>query len=195
MEWRIIILLRAESKTMVVVFNECRLELTQGDITLQQVDAIVNAANSQLSGGGGVDGAIHRAAGPQILEETASRYPAGCPVGSARITSAGRLAAKFVLHAVGPVWRGGGQGEAALLESAYRSCLELAAEHRCRSVAFPAISTGAYSYPIDLAAEVALCTVRSFFEFKGQPGCVRFVLFDSGAYAAFARILEELAAR
>src|SRR6476620_11837668 len=120
------------------------IELIQGDITLHDVDAIVNAANSQLAGGGGVDGAIHRRGGPSIMQETDSRYPAGCPTGSAVITSAGNLAAKYVIHAVGPVWSGGQRGEDALLAAAFQRSLELALEHGCTSIAFPALSAGAY---------------------------------------------------
>lgn len=175
---------------MVVVFNECRLELVLGDITEQRVDAIVNAANSALAGGGGVDGAIHRAAGPDVMTETSTRYPEGCPTGAAVATGGGQLPIKYLFHAVGPVWRGGGQGEPRQLTSAYHSCLELAATHRCRSVAFPAISTGVYGYPMDLAAEIAIGTVRNYFESKGQPATVKFVLFDRGAYGAFSRVLE-----
>lgn len=136
------------------------VELVQGDITQQQLDAIVNAANSRLAGGGGVDGAIHRRGGPAIMQETARRYPEGCPTGSAVISGAGNLPAKYVIHAVGPVWSGGGRGEAALLAGCYRRALELAVERGCSSIAFPAISTGAYGYPLDAAAEVALGTVR-----------------------------------
>lgn len=177
---------------MRVQINHQTLELHQGDITLEQTDAIVNAANSRLAGGGGVDGAIHRRGGPDIMAETNARYPDGCPTGSAVISGAGRLAARYVIHAVGPVWRGGGQGEADLLASAYRRSLELAVDHNCRSVAFPALSTGAYGYPIDLAARVALRTVISFLKEKGQPELVRFVLFSEGAFGAFAAALEEL---
>ncbi len=178
---------------MIVQFGSCRVELAQGDITSQQVDAIVNAANSRLAGGGGVDGAIHRAAGPTLREETRVKYPDGCPTGSAVATSAGRLQAKFVFHTVGPVWRGGVAGEAELLVSAYRRCLELAVEHACRSIAFPAISTGSYGYPRDLAAERSLSTVRDFVLKQKQPGVVRFVLFDGGSFGAFARALEAMA--
>jgi O-acetyl-ADP-ribose deacetylase (regulator of RNase III) len=178
---------------MLVQFGSCRLELTQGDITRQQVDAIVNAANHALLGGGGVDGAIHRAAGPSLKEETRRKYPDGCPTGSAVATSAGRLLAKFVFHAVGPIWRGGVAGEPELLASAYRRCLELAVEHDCRSIAFPAISTGAYGYPLDLAAEQSLATVREFLLARQRPELVRFVLFDGGSYGAFGRALEALA--
>lgn len=178
---------------MIVQFGSCRLELAQGDITAQQVDAIVNAANSRLAGGGGVDGAIHRAAGPSLMEETRTKFPDGCPTGSAVVTSAGRIQAKFVLHAVGPVWRGGVAGEAELLASAYRRCLELAVEHSCRSIAFPALSTVAYGYPMDLAAERSLATVREFLLEQQKPEVVRFVLFDGGSFGAFARALEAMA--
>ena len=178
---------------MRVQFGLCRLELTQGDITKQEVDAIVNAANSQLAGGGGVDGAIHRAAGATLIQETARLYPEGCPTGSAVATSAGNLKAKYVFHAVGPVWRGGQNCEPEQLASAYRRCLELAVERECESVAFPAISTGVYGYPMDRAAETALGTVREFLVEHGKPPLVRFVLFSEGAYGAFARVLETMA--
>lgn len=172
--------------------GQCLVELVQGDITRQKVDVIVNAANSQLAGGGGVDGAIHRAAGPLLMQQTQSRYPQGCPTGSAVVTDAGNLHAKYVFHAVGPRWRGGRQNERSLLCSAYRRCLELAVEHHCRSIAFPAISTGVYGYPMDLAAEDALQTLRTFLEENQQPELVRMVLFGEGAYGAFARVLESL---
>ena len=177
---------------MLVQFGACRIELTQGDITAQQVDAVVNAANSKLAGGGGVDGAMHRAGGPTLMEETRAKFPDGCPTGSAVATSAGRLRAKFVFHAVGPIWRGGVAGEANLLASAYRRCLELAVEHSCRSIAFPALSTGAYGYPMDLAAERSLSAVREFLIAHQQPELVRFVLFDGGSFGAFARALETM---
>ena len=134
-----------------------RIELALGDITAETTDVIVNAANALLAGGGGVDGAIHRAGGPSILEEC--RAIGGCPTGEARITGAGRLHARWVVHAVGPIYRGGRSGEAEQLASAYRSSLRLAAEAGARSVAFPSISTGAYSYPIDEAARIALAAV------------------------------------
>jgi O-acetyl-ADP-ribose deacetylase (regulator of RNase III) len=178
---------------MLVQFGSCRLELTQGDITAQQVDALVNAANSRLAGGGGVDGAIHRTAGPALMEETRAKFPDGCPTGSAVATAAGRLRAKFVFHAVGPIWRGGVAGESDLLASAYRRCLELAVEHSCRSIAFPALSTGVYGYPMDLAAERSLSAVREFLLQNQQPELVRFVLFDGGSFGAFARALEAMA--
>lgn len=178
---------------MKVSINAQTLELAQGDITLQEVDAIVNAANSRLAGGGGVDGAIHRRGGPSIMEETDRRYPEGCPTGSAVISGAGQLASKYVIHTVGPIWSGGQRGEAELLASAYRSCLELAVENGCRSIAFPSLSTGAYRYPIDEAARIALNTVRDFLMEKGAPELVRFVLFTEGIYGAFAAALEESA--
>ena len=166
------------------------LELCQGDITLEQVDAIVNAANSQLAGGGGVDGAIHRRGGPEIMRDTDTRYPEGCPTGSAVISTAGRLPAQYVIHAVGPVWSGGQRGEADLLAGAYRRSLELAVEHGCRSIALPALSTGAYRYPMDRAARIALGTAVDFLRQHGRPELIRFVLFDAGAYGAFAAALE-----
>ncbi len=178
---------------MRATINGGTLELTQGDITLQEVDAIVNAANSRLAGGGGVDGAIHRRGGPAIMEETVQKYPQGCPTGSAVISGAGKLAARHVLHAVGPVWRGGEHGEEELLAGACRRSLELAVENGCESVAFPALSAGAYGYPIDRAARVALRTAISFLREHGRPELVRFVLFDAGAYGAFAAALEEAA--
>ena len=131
-------------------------------VTLEAVDAIVNAANSSLAGGGGVDGAIHRRGGPSLMAETDARYPEGCPTGSAVVTGAGTLDAKHVFHAVGPIWRGGGRGEAELLAGAYRRCLELAVEHECKSIAFPSLSTGAYSYPMDQAARIGLSTAKRF---------------------------------
>jgi O-acetyl-ADP-ribose deacetylase len=168
------------------------LELVQGDITEQPVDAIVNAANAALAGGGGVDGALHRAAGPALMQETAARYPEGCPTGSAVATAAGNLPAQFVFHAVGPVWRGGRRGEPELLAGCHVRCLELAIEHDCQSIAFPALSTGAYGYPLDLAAECALNAVRDFLAEHQRPALVRFVLFDQGAYGNFARVLEAM---
>jgi O-acetyl-ADP-ribose deacetylase (regulator of RNase III) len=177
---------------MRIEIDKAILELHQGDITLQEVDAIVNAANSRLAGGGGVDGAIHRRGGAKIMAETDARYPQGCPTGSAVISGAGNLKAKYVIHAVGPVFSGGGSGEAELLAGAYRRSLELAVEHDCSSIAFPALSTGAYRYPINLAARTALATAVDFLRGHGKPELVRFVLFDAAAYAAFAAALKEL---
>ncbi len=175
---------------MRVKFGECLIELLRGDITLQRVDAVVNAANSQLAGGGGVDGAIHRTAGPSVMVETRRRYPEGCPTGSAVATAAGDLPVKHIFHAVGPVWRGGRGNEPQQLKGAYHRCLELAVEHECESIAFPAISTGVYGYPMDLAAEHSLTSVRDFLQTHGQPSLVRFVLFGDGAFGAYARVLE-----
>jgi len=175
---------------MFVYIAQSKLELVQGDITTQAVDAIVNAANSELAGGGGVDGAIHRAAGPVLMQQTRQRYPQGCPTGSAVATDAGQLPARHVFHAVGPVWRGGNANEADLLASAYRRCLELAVEHACASIAFPAISTGVYGYPKDLAAKLSLATVHEHLMNQKLPNLVRFVLFDGGSFGAFARVLE-----
>jgi len=177
---------------MRVETDRCALELAQGDITLQEVDVIVNAANSRLAGGGGVDGAIHRRGGPSIMAETDQKHPDGCPTGSAVISGAGKLKARHVIHAVGPVWHGGQRGEAELLAGAHRRSLELAVEHQCRSIAFPALSTGAYGYPMDQAARVALSTAVEFLKRHGKPSLVRFVLFGADAYAAFEAALKEL---
>ena len=176
---------------MQIRVNGCSLELVQGDVTLQEVDAVVNAANSRLAGGGGVDGAIHRRGGPAIMQETNAKYPEGCPTGSAVMSGGGHLAAKHVIHAVGPVWSGGARGEADSLAAAYRRCLELAVEHDFRSVAFPSLSTGAYLYPTDQAARVALATVIEFLKANGRPETVRFVLFTEGILGAFSAALEE----
>lgn len=180
---------------MLVKIGQCSLELVEGDITQQHVDVIVNAANSELAGGGGVDGAIHRAAGPEIMAETSSRYPDGCPTGSAVPTSAGNLSAKYIFHAVGPVWKGGKSGEPAQLASAYRTCLKLAVDLQCQSIAFPALSAGAYGYPMDLAASNALKTVIDFVRWHKTPTQVRFVLFGAGAFGAWCRALEEVVPR
>jgi O-acetyl-ADP-ribose deacetylase (regulator of RNase III) len=180
------------SMTAKYEISNCLLELVEGDITEQHVDAIVNAANSRLAGGGGVDGAIHRKGGPEIMAETKAKYPQGCPTGSAVISGAGRLPAKFVIHAVGPVYRDGQHGEAELLASAYRRSLELAVENGCRSVAFPALSAGAYGYPLAEAARVALTTVIDFLKNHGKPALVRFVLFGKPAYETFVKALQDI---
>jgi O-acetyl-ADP-ribose deacetylase (regulator of RNase III) len=178
---------------MQVSIHGRTLELAQGDITRQAIDAIVNAANSRLAGGGGVDGAIHRAGGPGIMQELSERYPHGCTTGSAVATTAGSLQAKIVVHAVGPIWQGGQSGEPDLLASAYRTALTLAAQHDCRSVALPAISCGVYGYPIDQASQIALATTIRFLEQDPTVTLARFVLFGEGMYGAFSRTLETLA--
>jgi O-acetyl-ADP-ribose deacetylase len=173
------------------------IELVRGDITKESTDAIVNAANSSLMGGGGVDGAIHRAGGPAILEECRAYRARGgeCPTGQAVVTGGGRLKARFVIHTVGPVWHGGGRGEPELLASCYRRSLELAAGQRLRSVAFPSVSTGVYGYPVDEAAPVALGTVARFLKERADaPDEVRFILFDEGTFAAYRAALEALEA-
>jgi O-acetyl-ADP-ribose deacetylase len=163
------------------------IEAVRGDITEQALDAIVNAANSSLLGGGGVDGAIHRAGGPEILAEC--RLHGGCDTGDARATTAGRLPARYVIHTVGPVWRGGEAGEAELLASCHRRALEVASELGCGSVAFPAISTGVYGYPVELAAPVAIAAIR---EAQRPPvDLVRFVLFSQDHLEAFERTIAE----
>jgi O-acetyl-ADP-ribose deacetylase len=169
------------------------IELHQGDITLQEVDAIVNAANSRLAGGGGVDGAIHRRGGPEIMRDTDARYPDGCSTGSAVISTGGNLKAKCVIHAVGPVWSGGQRGEAELLAGAYRRSLELAAQHDCRSIALPALSTGAYRFPMEQAARIAISTAIDFLKSNERPESVRFILYGDEAYDVFAAALQELA--
>ncbi len=164
-----------------------KLRVEKGDITKIAVDAIVNAANSALSGGGGVDGAIHRAAGPELL--AACRQLGRCPTGEARITPGFKLPARFVIHAVGPVWRGGDAGEAEQLASAYRASLELARAHDCKSVAFPAISCGAYGYPIDDACELAVRTICAWGGANRGIDEVILVAFERQVAAALTRAL------
>jgi O-acetyl-ADP-ribose deacetylase (regulator of RNase III) len=178
------------------------ISLSRGDITRQTVDAIVNAANSSLLGGGGVDGAIHKAGGASILEECLEirKMQGGCPTGSAVITSGGNLPAQYVIHTVGPVWRGGKGNEANLLASAYKSSLQLALDYALKTIAFPSISTGAYGYPLDEAAAVALAAVSQFIKEKSMTGAdqnlaapfdeIRFVLFDPSTLAAYQAALD-----
>jgi O-acetyl-ADP-ribose deacetylase (regulator of RNase III) len=166
-----------------------RIRALRADITTLEVDAVVNAANTSLLGGGGVDGAIHRAAGPGLLAEC--RSLGGCPTGEARITGAHRLPAQYVIHTVGPVWRGGGHGEAGLLASCYRSALALAEEHGLGSLAFPAISCGAYGYPVVEAARIAVRECVAFLEDHREVEVV-FALFGSEELAAYRACLERL---
>jgi O-acetyl-ADP-ribose deacetylase (regulator of RNase III) len=175
---------------MEVKIGEARLELVEGDITRQEVDAIVNAANYRLMVGGGVDGAINRAGGPQIQEEC--RRIGGCPTGEARLTTGGNLPARYVIHAVGPVYRDGSQREAELLASCYRESLKLASAKGLTSMAFPSISTGAYGYPINEAARIALKTVMDYLSQHPEIKLARFVLFGQATYEAYEKALREL---
>jgi O-acetyl-ADP-ribose deacetylase (regulator of RNase III) len=177
-----------------ILVGERRLTLVQGDITRVAADAIVNAANSALAGGGGVDGAIHRAGGPAIMADLHARYGADrhCPTGSAVVTVAGDLPARWVIHAVGPVWRGGEAGEAGLLASAYRTSLELASELGARAVTLPAISTGIYGYPVEEGARVALGTVAEALSGETSVERATFVLFSTGSLGAFRAALAGL---
>ena len=168
------------------------IKLIQGDITRVEADAIVNAANSTLLGGGGVDGAIHRAGGRAILEECIkiNESSGGCPVGEAVITTAGRLPAKYVIHTVGPVWRGGMQDEDRLLRNAYHNSLKLAVENGVKSIAFPNISTGIYGFPKERAAKIAVEAVRSFLKTEKSISEVIFVCFDNENYTIYGRLLK-----
>lgn len=180
-----------------IEIGKTKLSLEQGDITKVNVDAIVNAANPSLMGGGGVDGAIHRAGGPAILVECRrirdSVYPNGLPTGQAVITTGGNLPARYVIHTVGPVWHGGGAGEAGLLADAYRNSLQVAVDHQLRTVAFPSISTGIYGYPVEQAARVALATSVAFV--NAHPDAldrVRMVLFSTRDLEVYAAALAEV---
>lgn len=175
-----------------------RLELALGDITRETTDAIVNAANSSLLGGGGVDGAIHRAAGPAVLEECRRirerEWPEGLPPGEAVLTGAGRLKARHVVHTVGPIWQGGARGEPETLARCYRNCLALADRNGLTSLAFPSISTGAFGYPVAAAARSALRAVREGLAAANGVRLVRFVLFSEADLATYAQALDELGA-
>lgn len=162
---------------------EMRIEFVQGDITREETEAIVDAANSRLAGGGGVDGAIHRAGGPEIMKELKKEY-SGCPTGNAVITGGAKLKAKYVIHAVGPVYSGS-QKDADLLASAYRRSLELCSEHHIKSVAFPSISTGAYGYPLEEAAPIAVKTVADYLKTHKEIERARFILFDDRTFQAY----------
>ncbi len=165
------------------------IQIVQGDITLQHVDAIVNAANSSLLGGGGVDGAIHRAAGPRLLEEC--RGLEGCPTGAAKITRGYNLPSKWIIHTVGPIWRGGSHGEDQLLAQCYRSVLQLAREHRVATVAFPSISTGAYGFPVERARGIALREIIAFLQDNALPRRVTIVCFDSNTFDNYCAALAD----
>jgi len=170
------------------------IKILQGDITRQKADAIVNAANSSLLGGGGVDGAIHRAGGPAILEECKKikQLQGGCPPGEAVITGGGNLQVKYVIHTVGPVWHGGKTNEETILGNAYRNSLLLAEQYECQSVAFPSISTGAYGFPLALAAPIALKEISQFLGQSQAVKEVRMVLFDVAALEAFQNTFAQL---
>jgi len=175
---------------MEVKVGTSTLELVEGDITRQDTDAVVNAANAALRPGGGVDGAIHRAGGPAIA--AACRQLGGCPTGEARITTGGNLLANNVIHTVGPVYRGGGHGEPELLASCYRESLKLASAQGIKSLAFPSISTGIYGYPLEEAARIALKTVTAYLAGHPEIERVRLVLFGRTAHDVYARVLQEL---
>jgi O-acetyl-ADP-ribose deacetylase len=172
------------------MINSKKILAIQGDITQQAVDAIVNAANNSLLGGSGVDGAIHKAAGPDLLEEC--RGLRGCATGDAKITEGYRLLAKWVIHTVGPIWKGGNQGEDALLASCYRRSLELASENEIMSIAFPAISTGVYRFPLERATRIAVSEVKQFLQ---HPSCIEqviFVCFDPQTYQCYRQVMLEI---
>jgi len=168
-----------------------RISVVEGDITKQTVDAIVNAANTTLLGGGGVDGAIHRAAGPELLEEC--RKLGGCPTGQARITKGYKLPAKWVIHTVGPVWRDGEHGEDELLAGCYRNSLALAEQNGVKTIAFPSISTGAYGFPMERAARIAVTEVKKFLERQSSIEKVLLVCFGTGAFEVHRQAVEEVA--
>ena len=169
---------------------EDRIKIIEGDITEQKVDAIVNAANTSLLGGGGVDGAIHRAAGPELLAET--RKIGGCPTGEARISKGYRLPAKWVIHTVGPVWAGGHKNEEALLANCYKNSLKVAAEHSVKTIVFPSISTGVYRFPLNRATEIALTETQKFLKTNENPHKVVFVCFGETALNTYREIFKKM---
>lgn len=175
---------------MDIKIGNATLSLVQGDITQQETDAVVNAANTRLAGGSGVDGAIHAAGGPSIMAEC--RKIGGCPTGQAVITTGGNLKARYVIHTVGPVYQGGRQGEAALLKSAYQESIYLASARGLKSIAFPAISTGVYAYPLDEAAGIALKTAIDYLKTHSDIELIRFVLFDRRVYDTFVKELQKM---
>jgi len=182
--------------TMESTIGKSKIKLVQGDITDQETEAIVNAANPTLMGGGGVDGAIHREGGPKILEECKkirkTEWPDGLPTGKAVITSGGNLKARYVIHTVGPIWRGGNRDEPKLLSDAYWNSMELALSRGLKKITFPSISTGAYGYPIEKASRIALKTVKSFLEEKGGLEEVRFVLFNKSDLETYRGAIKEI---
>ncbi len=184
------------AERMSARWGQTEVRFVQGDITDQDADAIVNAANSGLMGGGGVDGSIHRRGGPKILEECRrvrqSEWPEGLPAGKAVITGGGSLKARYVVHTVGPMWKGGRRGEPETLAQCYTASLDLAVRHGLQSVAFPSISTGAYGYPVREASRVALRAVKVFVEREGKPAKVTFVVFSDGDLETYLQTLEEL---
>ena len=177
-----------------VTVGTSKIELVQGNITQQELEAFGNAANSRLAGGGGVDGAVHRAGGPKIMAELKMKYPQGCPTGEAVITRGGRFKAKDVIHAVGPVYASKPK-DAELLVSAYRASLALCSQYGIRTIAFPSISTGVYRYPVEEAAPIALRTVAAYLNTHPEVVLVRFVLCDSATHTAYRQALEALQER
>jgi len=167
-----------------------KIEIVQGDITKQKVDAIVNAANTSLLGGGGVDGAIHRAAGPELLEH--NKKLGGCPTGEAKISPGFKLPAKYIIHTVGPVWNGGRRNEDGLLANCYKNSLKLAVENGIKTIAFPSISTGAYRFPLERAANIALTETKKFLEHDNSIDKIVFVCFDNETKKIYSGLLEEI---
>jgi len=180
---------------MEITVGRSKIRLVKGDITDQETEAIVNAANSSLMGGGGVDGAIHRKGGPKILEECKkireNEWPKGLPTGKAVITSGGKLKARYVIHTVGPIWRGGNRDEPRLLSDAYRNSLELAVSRGLKTIAFPSISTGAYGYPVEKASRIVIKTVKSFLEERDRLEEVRFILFSDSDFETYRDAIKE----